>query len=91
VRIRGGDVAELGADAAQSEERPGALQRVLRLGQPALLERTRERASCLAGVSGGSGREAADAGAAADHAQVASRRASASLVKRIGCVECRTP
>ena len=42
VRIRGGDVAELGADAAQSEERPGALERVLRLGQPALLERTRE-------------------------------------------------
>ena len=32
VRIRAGDVAELGADAAQREERPGALERVLRLG-----------------------------------------------------------
>ncbi len=42
VRIRAGDVAELGADPAQREERPGALKRVLRLGQPALLERTRE-------------------------------------------------
>ena len=37
-----GDMAELGADAVQSEERPGALERVLRLGQPALLERTGE-------------------------------------------------
>jgi len=41
----------------------------------------RESASCLAGVSGGSGRGAAYA--AADHAQVASRRISASLVTRM--------
>ncbi len=45
--------------------------------------RARVSASCLAGVSGGSGRGAAEAGAAADHAQVASRRTSASLAKRM--------
>jgi hypothetical protein len=39
MRVRAGDVAELGADVAQREERAGALEGVLRLGQPALLER----------------------------------------------------
>jgi hypothetical protein len=34
-------------------------------------------------VSGGSGRVVAEAGAAADHAQAASRRASVSFVKRM--------
>ena len=48
--------------------------------------RARVSASCLAGVSGGSGRGAAEAGAAADHAQVASRRTSASLAKRMADV-----
>ncbi len=48
----------------------------------------RESASCLAGVSGGSG--CGEAYAAADHAQVASRRTSASLAMRMGS-RCRAP
>ena len=43
VRVRAGDMAELGADPAQREERAGTRERVLRLGQPPLVESPRER------------------------------------------------